>query len=177
MSTRSCIARPTADGGWQGRYVHFDGYPEGVGEMLWVNVLTHFGGDVDAARQLYLEEHTGWSALGTRFDQVGYVEHPPLSDGDAWDAYAERHHCYCHGDRSEGGWWITSADVDSGIEWVYVMRDDGMEIIENRHSGLRSLGVIRWDLVHRAGTPTTLPADDVRRDTANRYLDGLKDVT
>lgn len=63
MGIRSVVARPSGDG-FEGRYVHWDGYPSGVGASLWAAHHGHFGGDVEAMqRYLIDDEPVGWSSL------------------------------------------------------------------------------------------------------------------
>lgn len=63
MGTRSIVAEPHGDG-FRGRYVHWDGYPSGVGASLFEAYRTRFEGDHEAMT-LYLidEEPVGWSVL------------------------------------------------------------------------------------------------------------------
>lgn len=59
MGTRSVVAEPQGDG-WHGRYVHWDGYPSGVGRTVFA--LAESMGP-ETAREFLLREHTGWSSL------------------------------------------------------------------------------------------------------------------
>jgi hypothetical protein len=63
MSTRSYISRLNADGTVTGVYCHFDGYPEGVGEVLHNNYTTP-----DQVRALL--ELGDLSSLGDTIDET-----------------------------------------------------------------------------------------------------------
>ena len=68
MSTRSVIARPSPEGGFRGRYCHYDGYPAHQGRLLFDAVTGHFDGDPEAACRYLIDEHpAGWSVLGGDF--------------------------------------------------------------------------------------------------------------
>ncbi|BDI31474.1 hypothetical protein CCAX7_35250 [Capsulimonas corticalis] len=78
MSTRSAIVRATGPGTFAGRYVHFDGYPAGVGQALWDLYHGEFDGDLDRMLEAIIDKHpAGWSSI---------------------DDYPKS--CYCH-DRGE----------------------------------------------------------------------------
>ena len=66
MSTRSIIAIPEGDG-WKGRYVHYDGYPAGVGQTVWHIVKT--AGLAEAARIL-TSKPIGWSIINDNPDGI-----------------------------------------------------------------------------------------------------------
>lgn len=60
MSTRSVVAAADGDAWTRGRYVHSDGYPDGVGRTLWTLVARD---GVEAVLRVITEEHYGWSNL------------------------------------------------------------------------------------------------------------------
>lgn len=132
MSTRSCIARPIGDE-WEGRYHHSDGYPTGLGADLWQLVQRN---GVEWARRVLIDEHAGWSCiLGADWSKA------PGFDG-------EGPHCYCHGSRSEEGWWIRSRDQKHNealhIEWVYVLGNMGLAV----YASVRVPGKTRRETVN-----------------------------
>jgi hypothetical protein len=98
------VARVKGDG-FEGRYVHFDGYPAGVGAELWR--LLHgprFHDDVAALTAYLIDEHqSGWSSVGEE--------------------------CYCHGRGSQKGargheWLVTSQNASgSGCEYAYAFNE------------------------------------------------------
>jgi hypothetical protein len=64
MSTRSCIARPSDDHLFEGVYVHFDGYPSGVGAA--VHSAARFFGTPELAAQFLIDDHpAGWSSIAS----------------------------------------------------------------------------------------------------------------
>ena len=74
MATRACIAMPKGKS-WVGVYSHWDGYPTGLGDVLW-NLLAHrYQFDAQRARkELILDNPEGWSSLGCFHSQWGSLE-------------------------------------------------------------------------------------------------------
>lgn len=70
MGTRSLILEPHGDG-FQGRYCHWDGYPEGVGAAL-LHIVQRDG--VEMARKILLHDHTYWSSVDGRINPQKYVK-------------------------------------------------------------------------------------------------------
>ena len=63
MSTRSCIAKPRP-GGWEGVYLHSDGYPRGVGRIVWRLMAERYDFNAEAFwREIIFDNLDGWSAL------------------------------------------------------------------------------------------------------------------
>lgn len=63
MSTRSVIARKTQTG-FTGVYHHWDGYPSGLGAMLFELRNGHFKRDTQAMLRYLIDEHpAGWSTI------------------------------------------------------------------------------------------------------------------
>lgn len=59
MGTRSLILKPHGDG-FLGRYCHWDGYPDGVGQTL-INIVRRDG--VEKARKVLIDDHHYWSSI------------------------------------------------------------------------------------------------------------------
>jgi len=59
MSTRSLVARATGQDTFVGRYVHFDGYPSGVGRSLWNVCRRTFEGDADRMLASIIDDNVG----------------------------------------------------------------------------------------------------------------------
>jgi len=115
MSTRSIIAIPEGDG-WKGRYVHYDGYPTGVGQTVWHIVKT--AGLAEAARIL-TSKPIGWSGISDNPDGT-----PPINPG--YDHEPGYGYAYIPEDDTED-WWIHSTDTDkSWCEWYYILADNGL---------------------------------------------------
>lgn len=127
MSTRSAIARTTADG-WTGRYHHWDGYPSGLGASIYEQVNGHFGGDVEAALRFYCDEHpAGFSTIvGADLAQVCGFAGSRVS--------ASTPQCYCHGERSGDEQICQSADPESisWLDWAYILspESNSMAVME-----------------------------------------------
>ena len=69
MGTRSLVLKPHGDG-FEGRYVHFDGYPTGVGIAL-LRIVKRDG--LEKARKIIIDDHYYWSCINesmfsTRYD-------------------------------------------------------------------------------------------------------------
>jgi hypothetical protein len=138
MRTRSIIARATGEGKFQGRYHHWDGYPNGgVGTTLVELCRGFFKRDLDRMLRVLLDEHTGWSTIVHKNFKLkpGYtsdrVKRLPGMDSDdkktreqAYQAYYKlpdmaRPQCYCHGARSESD-DLYDETSDCNAEWAYV---------------------------------------------------------
>lgn len=121
MSTNSIIGLPTETGGFRGRYVHWDGYPEGVGEA--VAAIVSRDGYTLAVKTL-LSAH-GWSQVtgdtepaDTRSGTVvpGYgVAYTPEGNRDEWFRN--------EGTETPNEW------VSEGVaEWAYVITETTIEV-------------------------------------------------
>jgi len=126
MSTRSCIARSTGVGTFQGVYHHWDGYPAGLGATLFRIYRRHFKKDLVAMLAFLIEQHpAGWSTINNADFKLpaGYQEakyrKKRNGDNDYSKPIPHGPICYCHGGRYEGGSPVTQAD-DCGMEWAYV---------------------------------------------------------
>lgn len=122
MSTRSCVAIPTADGGWKGRYVHFDGYPEHMLPAL--NDLISRKG-LDRVIDVLINWNPGWASIGLPdavfASTLGGTSHNVSDYGVAYHRTA----------MSMDG-WITSEDPDPVfIEYVYILEPTGIRVLES----------------------------------------------
>jgi hypothetical protein len=148
MGTRSMIGRKDEQGKTTGRYVHWDGYPSGVGQTLHNALRTYFGGDVDTMARYFIDEHpAGWSSivgadfsLSSGFRNMDEKPSPyirtdagePISNPD----YVNQPECYCHGSREEPEQLLVCSCSDgdnSGcdplyIEYVYGLAEEGLFI-------------------------------------------------
>lgn len=111
MGTRSIVAIKTGDNGsWKGRYVHWDGYPDGVGAAV-VAVIERDG--VEKAVKVLTEEHYGWSSLNATGGESTDSTRFTTVDGYGV-AYVN--------DTEQPDEWITDADFgESWCEYVYVI--------------------------------------------------------
>jgi hypothetical protein len=115
MSTRGVIAVSHDGETWQGRYHHWDSYPEGLGMALQL-CYVHFRGDLRKMLDYLIEQHpAGWSTI-VRSDF--HLEPGFVADFRRWHLES-RPQCFCHGDRSEPELLISCTD-DTDTEWAYV---------------------------------------------------------
>ncbi|MGI5457539.1 hypothetical protein ACQEWB_31105 [Streptomyces sp. CA-249302] len=128
LSTRSVIARPTADG-YAGMYVHFDGYPDNKLPLLLAAYQHRFAGDLEAmARHLIDDVEHGWDELGTdllegapatlRRSLTGGDEYPSRQITDVINA-----------DASPAKRELITQDGTDELEWAYVLHPHGIEVI------------------------------------------------
>lgn len=68
MGTRSLVLKPEGDA-FVGRYVHWDGYPTGVGQSL-LNIVQRDG--LEMARRVIIDEHFYWSSIESRLVREQY---------------------------------------------------------------------------------------------------------
>jgi hypothetical protein len=128
MSTRSAIAIPKGEDGWQGRYCHFDGYPSGVGMRL-LSIVDENG--LIAAIKVLTEEHTSWSIIS---------DAQPTHDATGWvDGYGQP-----YDDDDPEGSWIQDDGDHWGTEWCYMLTMVGLRVL-HRHPGVWvDYGTFSW---------------------------------
>ncbi len=135
MSTRGVIARATKDV-FEGRYHHWDAYPDGLGKTLYGLFSGHFKGDLEAMLKFLLDDHTaGWSTINNRdFTLEAGFDGPGPN-------------CYCHGSRKGRASAVTNRNASGcGCEWAYVFSSPGgvptMEIYSAYHrDGNKAIGM------------------------------------
>lgn len=110
MATRSLIGTYHAEDGWRCRYVHWDGYPDGVGAEL-CRIINRDG--VNKAMQvLTVENPYGWSSIAAD------TEKPRPEAGDRFATVPGYGHAYQSGDGSDD--YVLRGD-DTGAEWAYLV--------------------------------------------------------
>lgn len=129
MSTRSVIAVSKKDGGFKGRYHHWDGDPENLGKTLFEIYREHFKRDLKAMLKYLLKDHTSWSTInGADFNlPAGFRD---MEERYELDSNGQRNYskpiphgpeCYCHGNRNEKSRWISNKNAQKwGCEYAYV---------------------------------------------------------
>lgn len=137
MSTHACVAKPDGEA-IDGRYVHFDGYPSGLGVTL-IEGLERFDGDLVAmTTKLIDNERVGWSVLAG----IDLTEEP------TWRDYSEEpsNSPLSYSARGETNELIITSvqhAADCGCDWLYVLRPEGIAVY-NLERKERYLGVVAW---------------------------------
>jgi hypothetical protein len=116
MSTRSIIAVAAPAGGWEGRYVHWDGYPSARGPLI-EDYVAEFG-------------YAGYLEL-LNSSPKGMSSFPNRETNFAIERYED----------GSGGWTTGCDETCSScdplfIEWVYTVRPNGtIEVRASRKHG------------------------------------------
>lgn len=129
MATRSMIGTYGPDGEWDMRYVHWDGYPEGVGAQLCR--IVNRDGVQRAIRNLVSENESGWSSLGAD------TMHPRPDASDRFVTIVGYGHAYLDDDgvpaRNVG------PENGMGCEWAYAITEHAC--------GAAMIDVWAWDFM------------------------------
>lgn len=112
MSTRSNIAIQKPDGTILSIYVHSDGYPDGVGQMLIDNYPTY-------GSSLRLFEHGDCSSLGSTLEECSFY-------GRDWQRELDPATVHKNYDKFK-----TFYSGDVFIEFVYLFRDGQWKVSDN----------------------------------------------
>lgn len=136
MGTRSVVGTPNRDGGWRGRYIHWDGYPAGVGCALLKIRHDLFPDDLPAMIEHLTVTHTGWSTLtGETPEPDRYTlsvgNHGAVAVPGCGVAYIEP---------EAEAWWIESDGDNGGTEWCYLLLPRGIEVLEAVRDGGHATG-------------------------------------
>lgn len=117
MATRCLIAEPTATG-WQGRYCHWDGYPDSkVGDLLAL-VLRD---GLEKVRQTIIHDNYSWSSIDLNAAALPDIQ----QDGrfKLVEGYG-----IAHLDVPADDPIFTQDDKEFGwAEYLYILADDGLE--------------------------------------------------
>lgn len=117
MGTRSAVCEPHGVS-YRGRYVHWDGYPTGVGLRL-LELVQRDG--LEKVRQTIIHDHYAWSSLHSEELSPGYQDGRFVVVPDYGTAYTTE-----QGQSNEDEWVTPSEDY--GTEWRYVLADDGLKV-------------------------------------------------
>jgi hypothetical protein len=140
MSTHCVVARPKGSD-WEGRYVHFDGYPSGAGHDLYV--IAHQIG-VERMLEIIIDEHPGgWNSLvGDWSQEPGYISRTYTPDETA--TLPPR--CFCHGDRNDPPEPLLRPDTaSSDIPYVYVIDGHLMRVCIGGRDVWREAAIVDLD--------------------------------
>lgn len=148
MSTHSLVARPTADGGFEGRYVHADAFPDHQIPLLLAARQYRFAESEVALTSHLIDEHpAGWDYLGA--DLAIAETNAPLRVAEFLIANGnEESVCMCHdweGALVEPPMTDGDAATRDDLPWIYVLRPQGLEVISSERDpqDLRGL-VLPW---------------------------------
>lgn len=150
MSTNAIIAEVTGNFNWQGRYCHWDGYPESLGKELWAIVKRD---GVQMASETLLHDHTYWSTIDV--DQGDLAE-----DGNvAVIGYGKANNTQV----MQGEWIESDPKKDKwGTEWIYILDEHAMQV------GRVQLGKVTLD------PHWSFPWDDPEPDWAQVQKEGYE---
>ena len=132
MGTRSIVGLKTGNG-WFGRYVHWDGYPEGVGSAVW-HIVKRDG--IGTAVQTLLMDNYSWSCLTTETEPK---DNNPVGKFVAGYGYA-------HTDGQPDD--IIVSDGDKwGTEFAYILSREGVSVNRvDEVDRIHEIGFYRWDM-------------------------------
>lgn len=140
MSTRSVVATGTVEG-WKGRYVHFDGYPTGVGESVR-QIVPRDG--VETTVWNLIHDNYGWSSVDAEF---GKELDEFLRDGRfvRVDGYGVAYTTE-QGQSSPDDWQTDSNADPLWIEWVYLIQDEGIVVLKGDYENkcFREVGTVKY---------------------------------
>lgn len=112
LSFTPCIvAVPDVERVFRGRYVHFDGHPDGAGAQL--ATIVHREGVATAIRIL-IDEHVGWVSI-----QADQPPGPSVTADAVIPGYGVA--------LTEGSDYLDACA--SGIEWAYVLGPQGITVM------------------------------------------------
>ena len=136
-----------------GRYVHFDGYPSGVGAAL-LRIVQRDG--LDVARKVVLDSQGGWVSLHGEPSRSEYDEDGKLfknifnaEPGTVVD-FGDTSHPFVvgYGDADVYGDPVNSDDLSDApsCAWAYHLGDAGLNFARlDENPKIKWLGVARWD--------------------------------
>lgn len=114
MSTNSVVAEATPNG-FKGRYIHWDGYPEGVGQAI--ATIVRRDGFAEAVKTL-VHAHHGWSSVNGEQTQI--------ADRDAKRFTPVPGYGMAYTDDEQPDEWITSSG--HALEYAYVITPTTIQV-------------------------------------------------
>lgn len=132
MGTRSVVAVPHEDS-WRGRYVHWDGYPDHM-VPVFQRLVRRDG--LAIVQWTLTEDFYGWSCIDAEGDRdPGEPRFVAVSGyGTAYTTVEDQ----AHPDR-----WILPTSSD-GVEFCYILREEGVEILDRRVGDAHAMGMFGW---------------------------------
>lgn len=124
MGTRSALAIPL-DSGFKGRYCHDDGYPSHMARQLHAIVRRD---GINATRKVLTEEHNSWENIYADVDRgrtvAAYTDAELESFMPGYGQFFD----------SDEDWWIQNNGSDDGTEWVYILNERSLSILQRLHT-------------------------------------------
>lgn len=125
MGTNGVIAREDGNG----RYHHWDSYPEGLGRALFTLRNDHFSGDTEAMLKVLIDDHPGgWSTIVG----AGSTPHADFNYKPQWRNELAKNNepvCHCHGPRTD---WLPDYARAFMLEYTYILNGISMRIYHER---------------------------------------------
>lgn len=123
MGTRSAVGTLNEAGEFKGRYIHWDGYPGGVGDDL-AQLVERDG--AEKVLKVLTEDHYGWSNL----DLSGDIKLSPGYDDGRFEVVEGYGIAYTtFQDQSGPDEWVNGPDVM--IEYTYAINEDGSILVNS----------------------------------------------
>lgn len=138
MGTRSVVAVRYGDS-WRGRYVHWDGYPTGVGQALLEIRRNLYPNDLDGMVRALTETHRGWSSINAE----ERVELPDYYESDRFEAVHGIGIGYTDSEASED--WIEAEGDNWGTEWCYILTPNGIHVLEATRGNGHAVGMFGFN--------------------------------
>lgn len=110
MSTNAIVGIPTGTG-FTGRYVHWDGYPAGVGRAV-ANIVKRDG--TELAVKTLTEDYTEWSQVTGDDDPASTG---PIIVKGYGIAYDDQDETYWYDENSRGPEWAYAITTESIVVW------------------------------------------------------------
>jgi len=153
MSTHALVFTADNYDGLHGRYVHFDGYPDGVGAAL-LKIVTRDG--LEKARDVIIYSHNGWCSITGERSQLEYDDEGAsfihtfagengevVVGGDGATTFVVG-----YGGPTEFGDPITTETLPEAPfwEWAYLLDDSGLHFARMGHSAgdIQWIGKVPW---------------------------------
>jgi hypothetical protein len=159
MSTSGAIFRKNIDGSLEGRYHHFDSYPEGLGKALHGIYKSEFSQNLSEMMKILIDEHpAGWSTICKSSSMKTAI-------------------CYCHMMSKEPGSaaFVSVSDAfDCSAEYCYIIdpAKKTMEIVD--YYGKRNLIHMDWEIEWKKVFSMPMyvePKEEIKKERAYGHPD------
>ena len=152
MSTHALVTGGPVESLWKGRYVHYDGYPGGVGAAL-LRIVARDG--LVKAHEVLLNAHGGWSTITAERSRLEYDDDGELSihtyageSGHWYDSVAGGEFVVGYGNSDKYGYIVTPENLSEHplCSWAYFLGADGLSFakLDDSDDGIHWLGKVPW---------------------------------